>query len=643
MVRLSNNNGGGGSSGGNPAPPDRSIQIDDGGAFGSAGWLIDTSSNQYTTGVTRTTATNSLGFGVISGGTIQIIGGGSLAHGGGSATIIIAGQSSHSFGAGFSGFSIQANNQSQAFGSGSGNGVQANNQSQAFGASSDDGSGLLANHQSLAFGSKSTGGTLSSDNQSLTHGISYNSGTLSATVNGSQVFGVANAGTIRTINSGVGGLAHGVALNGALISVELDGGTASGYTANSAEIISRSLGAFAGGVSLNDSSIDGAANGVFVHGYAAGGSVLTGTGLGATVLGVAVGNSNTEIRSAGDGSLAGGYALNGNKIQATQAGSLAWGNTGTYGNVIASGANAVAIGSGITNSTDNSFMIGWGAAAFYADYTGLINLAPTLELQLNGDPGSTGEVITSNGPGLPPTWQPGGSGGGGISIPNPEVILIGGSGVQNKHGEEPGLSSEDPIQVGVFWKPWNDTFAVYNPRIFLYRYKKTSKQTHDGATRTYRKKGFVHPTNNNGVDYPSSKWFGGMQTDWPDRTTEWSCPTTPYTKVFFAIDPKEWHGKNPNFANPVFPILVPDYEGDVVQSSIPPIRKYLNTKTVKKVLVFKFAIVIDNPDPATSEAIPFLVSDLSQTLKIYPKVGTFSDGSYYYSWTAKLGSPNKSY
>jgi hypothetical protein len=51
------------------------------------------------------------------------------------------------------------------------------------------------------------------------------------------------------------------------------------------------------------------------------------------------------------------------------------------------------------------------------------------ELQINTDPGAVGEVLTSNGPGVAPTWQAGG-GGGGITQLTQDVLAGPGSGSQ---------------------------------------------------------------------------------------------------------------------------------------------------------------------------------------------------------------------
>jgi len=67
--------------------------------------------------------------------------------------------------------------------------------------------------------------------------------------------------------------------------------------------------------------------------------------------------------------------------------------------------SGIDIGSIITIYASNGDFIEVGAS---------INLATTGELQINGSPGTAGQVLTSNGPGVPATWQ---AGGGGATFP----------------------------------------------------------------------------------------------------------------------------------------------------------------------------------------------------------------------------------
>lgn len=281
----------------------------------------------------------------------------------------------------------------------------------------------------------------------------------------------------------------------------------------------------------------------------------------------------------------------------------------------------------------------------------------------------------------------GGASGAGITIPVPQISLIAGQQAQNVRGG--GLvTSEKPVRIGIDWRGQNNAFLAYNPKIFLYRFKKVSKkrtangvfntiaerdalpeeQRFDGYvcyvfetnsgymltndlvtwevfnTRLFTRKTFVHPVNNNGAGYYGKKWFSGG-TIRPNRVTEWECPTQPFQKKMIDIDPKEYHGIGGTFAAEVFPMKIQDYENyyDAVYPSnlVPPKSKWKGTKLTTKSLIFRFAIVIENPDPATQADIPYLIGDLSDVLKVYPKVGTFSDGSYVYSWKAVINSPVK--
>jgi hypothetical protein len=159
----------------------------------------------------------------------------------------------------------------------------------------------------------------------------------------------------------------------------------------------------------------------------------------------------------------------------------------------------------------------------------------------------------------------------------------------------------------------------------------------------------VHPVHNNGADYGGKKWFGGSSEYIPNRTTEWLLQTHPFAKTTITIDPKQWHGRNLNkavgqngvgqFASPVFPISVVAYESNE-NAAIPPCRWYEGS--VQKSLVFKFCIVIENPDPTTQAVSPYLFSELSDVVKIYPKMGTTNSVKTFYAWKVSVGNPSKS-
>lgn len=95
------------------------------------------------------------------------------------------------------------------------------------------------------------------------------------------------------------------------------------------------------------------ASGMGVFGY------IKNSGLGGTALGHVSTNTGTaQIVSSGNGSLAGGYLSNvSSSITSSGNGSFAWGGTGLG----ATASLATAFGSGFTNSTANSFMVGYGS------------------------------------------------------------------------------------------------------------------------------------------------------------------------------------------------------------------------------------------------------------------------------------------
>ena len=232
---------------------------------------------------------------------------------------------------------------------------------------------------------------------------------------------------------------------------------------------------------------------------------------------------------------------------------------------------------------------------------------------------------------------------GGIVIPQLDVSIKQGTGeTQAKYMDGPisgAPVSTSSIVVIAKYKGADQTFMSYNPRIRLNYFHLQQKN----RNRPTKRKGYFHPSHLNGTVY-QNKWTGRL-TDLPDRITEWDLTVSPMITTELVIDPKEWRGPATMFMTDVFPYRVSDWEMDPncqVKSSGKKYRDPVTGNTIypAKTTSFTFQIIIDNPDPTTSTDIPFLYGPESRPIHISPKLGTFTDGSAFYSWKGRLGRTN---
>jgi len=238
---------------------------------------------------------------------------------------------------------------------------------------------------------------------------------------------------------------------------------------------------------------------------------------------------------------------------------------------------------------------------------------------------SSGNLITGPSNGVSP------------QIPELDVFYLGGTETQHHSGESSSSVAlgTNPPNFMLTWRGADTSFLAYNPSIWLFEYKYTGKN----STRSYRRKSWVHPVHLNGSTHSHKRWASGS-TGLLNRVTEFNCPTTPTTKVQISIDPKEYRNASPSsFMTDVFPYNVSSWEQDpncAVKSS--GRKKYNYTGGYyyypAKTNVFRFCIVIENPD--TTSDIPFLFGPMSDEIHISPKKGNLTDGSFYYSWMARL-------
>lgn len=137
----------------------------------------------------------------------------------------------------------------------------------------------------------------------------------------------------------------------------------------------------------------------------------------------------------------------------------------TGGSTGAGGAVSITGGAGTgTNQNGGNVTITAGAKTG-SGTDGIINLVipATGDLRINSSAGSAAQVLTSNGPGLPPTWQPT---SGGVSQPNTQIVYGTGASVSSDadfvydsttgkffvnttNGVSPSVSVASPGAVGI--------------------------------------------------------------------------------------------------------------------------------------------------------------------------------------------------
>lgn len=194
----------------------------------------------------------------------------------------------------------------------------------------------------------------------------------------------------------------------------------------------------------------------------------------------------------------------------------------------------------------------------------------------------------------------------------------------------------------VFWRGSDLKFTEYNPKIYLYKFTKLRHKPQEGTY--HQRKAFVHPSHLNGSTHVGEKWGGGVQSGATgtgvrfDITTEFDCPTVPFERADITIDPLDWYGVNVTRAVNVFPMTVTDWEDYSNRANTAPRgTKLFYLKIPNKSVVFRFAIVIPNPDPATSGTVPYLISDLSDVVRIFPHLEIIDGVKTYTKWRALVG------
>ena len=205
--------------------------------------------------------------------------------------------------------------------------------------------------------------------------------------------------------------------------------------------------------------------------------------------------------------------------------------------------------------------------------------------------------------------------------------------------------------VYAFWEGDDDKFLKYNPKFFLYRYKKADvkivQNNVTGVRRTVlMKKRFVHPSHAHGKDYmvnvgsviQGSPYFAGVQsanshgivTQIAPRNTEWALNPKPMLETHLDLAPWSYFripkGNRPGgpikrvsggSTNDQFSLIDKDEElgPDSFPSEFQPIPRGTGSKK-SRFIVFKVRIAIDNPNPDSK--MPKLFGPFSETFILYP-------------------------
>jgi hypothetical protein len=298
---------------------------------------------------------------------------------------------------------------------------------------------------------------------------------------------------------------------------------------------------------------------------------------------------------------------------------------------------------------------------------------------------SSGNVTLTNESG---TTTPVGSNGTGLYIPKP--IVYGSEGVGNidHYYDQPisnlGDGSGLPGAIQNSWSSnWlkltydttDETFLNYNPKYFLFVYQGNGKQSKPTINNTSRinneklGKYFAHPPSfSGGSNVSTYRNFSGNALEpssylpsFSSYTTEWIVtPGKGKGTILDGFNPLRFYSSYINATPPLykgqefFPIRVDDCIGNLSGStnevSVTTVKnpKYYLTPRTSPIttyvkprlsLYIKFAIVINDPNNVGR----YLIGQMSDTVKIYPKEGYFFDDinindtfKYYYDWSWKF-------
>lgn len=222
-----------------------------------------------------------------------------------------------------------------------------------------------------------------------------------------------------------------------------------------------------------------------------------------------------------------------------------------------------------------------------------------------------------------------------VDIPKPYIYTL-------KNTSVPTLEQ----QKVCIQKPIETDWLTKNPRLFLYRYKKTTTTKYDSVL--WKKRGFVHPSHQNGAyqqtNFPGSNWASAplvdnganeihpIDTEW-DINTELKIAKTgstitdfaslrqstyieiPFSKLQFL-----YNRNNPSVPYTSFPVTTGNPNGFCTIA--PKNGRLLNTNTpfnenLYTKVILKFAIGIPNPTwTNTNHELPYIMGELSNPVQM---------------------------
>ena len=177
-------------------------------------------------------------------------------------------------------------------------------------------------------------------------------------------------------------------------------------------------------------------------------------------------------------------------------------------------------------------------------------------------------------------------------------------------------------------------FLNYNPKYYLFvlrKSKRHKKKVNGVQTKTRRKGGWVHPTNENGVGYEHSKYYGGT-TETP-ITSEFNFNANPYIQSLISLNPFQFAKYNTGSGL--------QYMTSVSQFGL-TIENYVLPQDVGKAKTrgIQFAIAIGIKNPNKNSKYPILFGDLSSPFRLTFSLGGGGAGGIVTGFNIYLQSPS---
>ena len=278
-------------------------------------------------------------------------------------------------------------------------------------------------------------------------------------------------------------------------------------------------------------------------------------------------------------------------------------------------------------------------------------------------------------------------GGAGLHIPEPIIYAESSVGANSNHSYNVPISSlgdgngipgsiqgswnQDGLRIT--YDTYDETFLNYNPKYFLFVYKKSKKQSKANTTQPNNRlngkygKYFAHPPSfSGGTNISTYKNFSGSELlngtyepSFADFTTEWDVTSGKGKETTLnGFNPLRFYypiinGTTPFIGQEFFPIKINDLISgnsgsvNVSTTTLKGYKKFLTKRTTpvetylkpRVDLYLKFAIVINDPNNPGR----YLIGPMSDTIKIFPKSGYFEDDindiqtyKYFYTWAWKF-------